>query len=117
MDLGLKDRVALVTGASRGLGRAAAEALAAEGARLAICSHTPAIQTAADEIRSKFGQPVMAMQADIGQQADVDRFVAAAVEAYGRIDILIINGGGPEPGPFLGVKVEDWAGGGPPAPW
>jgi len=108
MDLGLKDRVALVTGASRGLGRAAAEAFAAEGARLAICSHTPAIQTAADEIRSKFGQPVMAMQADIGQQADVDRFVAAAVEAYGRIDILVINSGSPKPGPFMELKVEDW---------
>ena len=108
MDLGLKGRVALVTGASRGLGRAAAEAFATEGARLAICSHSPAIETTADEIRSKFGQPVMAMQADVGEQADVDRFVAAAVEAYGRIDILIINGGGPKPGPFLEVKVEDW---------
>ena len=108
MDLGLRDQVAIITGASRGLGRAAAEAFAAEGARLAICSHTPAIETAADELRGKFGQPVMAMQADIGQRADVDRFVAAAVEAYGRIDILIINGGGPKPGPFLELKVEDW---------
>jgi 3-oxoacyl-[acyl-carrier protein] reductase len=108
MDLGLLDQVVIITGASRGLGRAAAEAFAAEGARLAICSHSPAIETAADEIRSKFGQPVMAMQADVGEQADVDRFVAAAVEVYGRIDILIINGGGPKPGPFLEVKVEDW---------
>src|SRR3972149_12087589 len=108
MDLCLKGRVALVTGASRGLGRAAAEAFAAEGARLAICSHTPVIETAGDEIRGKFGRPVMAMQADLGQQADVDRFVAAAVEAYGRIDILVINSGGPKPGPFLELKVEDW---------
>jgi 3-oxoacyl-[acyl-carrier protein] reductase len=108
MDLGLKDRVALVTGASRGLGRAAAEAFAAEGAQMAICSHSPAIQAAGDELRDRYGRPVVAVQADIGARDDVDRFVAAAVEAFGRIDILVINGGGPKPGPFLDVKIEDW---------
>jgi 3-oxoacyl-[acyl-carrier protein] reductase len=108
MDLGLKDRVALVTGASRGLGRAAAEAFAVEGARLAICSHSPAIDTAADVIRETSGRPVLSVQADLARQADVQRFVAAAVEAYGQIDILVINGGGPKPGPFLDLQVEDW---------
>jgi 3-oxoacyl-[acyl-carrier protein] reductase len=108
MDLGLKDRVALVTGASRGLGRAAAEAFAAEGARLVICSHSPAIEAAAEEIQRKFGGPVTSVQADLTQKSDVDRCVATAVDACGQIDILLINGGGPKPGPFLELAVEDW---------
>jgi 3-oxoacyl-[acyl-carrier protein] reductase len=108
MDLGLKGSVALVAGASRGLGFAAARAFADEGARLAICSHSAAIEAAAAELQREFGQPVTAVQADVGRQPDVDRFVASALEAYGRVDILVINGGGPKPGPFLDVKVEDW---------
>lgn len=108
MDLGLKDRVALVTGASRGLGRAAAEAFAAEGAKLAICSHSPAIDAAAEEIRRKYDRPLVAVQADVGEKADVDRLVASAVETFGRIDILVINTGGPKPGPFLDLEVADW---------
>jgi 3-oxoacyl-[acyl-carrier protein] reductase len=108
MDLGLKGSVALVAGASRGLGLAAARAFAAEEARLAICSHSTAIEAAAAELQREFGQPVTAVQADVGLQADVDRFVASALEAYGRVDILVINSGGPKPGPFLDVTVEDW---------
>ncbi|HMK08818.1 MAG TPA: SDR family oxidoreductase, partial [Anaerolineales bacterium] len=108
MDLGLQDRVALVTGASRGLGRAAAEALAAEGASLAICSHSEAIEQAAEAMRSRFGRPLLAMRADVARKDDVDRFVEQAAKTYGRIDILIINAGGPKPGPFLDLAVEDW---------
>jgi 3-oxoacyl-[acyl-carrier protein] reductase len=108
MDLGLTDRVVLVTGASRGLGRAAAEAFAAEGARLAICSHSASIETAGEALREKFGRPLVALQADVTQSADVGRFVEAAADAYGRIDVLVINAGGPKPGPFLDLKVEDW---------
>ena len=77
MDLGLKDQVVLVTGASRGLGRAAAEAFAAEGARLAICSHSAEIEAAAGAIRSEYDRPVLAVQADLTSREDIDRFVAA----------------------------------------
>jgi 3-oxoacyl-[acyl-carrier protein] reductase len=108
MDLGLKDCVALVTGASRGLGRAAAEALAAEGASLAICSHSDAIDAAAADIRRRFGRPVEAVRADVGNKDDVERFVTAAIAAFGRADILILNAGGPRPGPFLDLTVDDW---------
>jgi 3-oxoacyl-[acyl-carrier protein] reductase len=108
MDLGLKDRVTLVTGASRGLGRAAAEAFAAEGARLAICSHSAAIETTAEDLRRAFDRPIVARQADVTQAADVEAFVAAAAEAYGRVDILVINGGGPKPGPFTDLTAGDW---------
>ena len=108
MELGLKDRVALVTGASRGLGRAAAEAFAAEGARLAICSHSPQIHDTAGELQSTFGRPVAAVEADVGRRDDVERLVGAAIEAYGQIDILVLNAGGPRPGPFLDLTPEDW---------
>ena len=108
MDLGLKDQVVLVTGASRGLGHAAAEAFAAEGARLALCSHSAEIETAADAIRRKYDRPVLAVQADMSRREDIDRYVAAAQEAYGRMDILIINAGGPKPGGFFDMLPVDW---------
>jgi 3-oxoacyl-[acyl-carrier protein] reductase len=108
MDLGLRDQVALVTGASRGLGRAAAEALAAEGARLAICSHSPEIEAAGAALQGAHGKPVLALQADVTIPADVERFVDAARKEYGRLDIVILNAGGPKPGPFLDLTVDDW---------
>lgn len=108
MDLGLQDKVALVTGASRGLGRAAAEALAAEGARLAIGAHSEAIATAAQEIQARHGRPVLGLQADLTLPDDVDRFVDQAVAAYGRIDILVTNIAGPRPGAFLDLTPADW---------
>lgn len=111
MDLGLRDLVVLVAGASRGLGRAAAEAFAAEGARLALCSHSPAIESAADAVRRAHGHPVLGVQADLTSEADIRRFVEAAAKAYGRIDILVINSGGPKPGGFLDLDPSDWQAG------
>jgi len=108
MDLGLKDQVVLITGASRGLGYAAVEAFAAEGARLAICSHSAAIESAAEAVRRNYSRPVLAMQADLTRQEDIEGFVAAAAEAYGQIDILVANAGGPRPGNFLEVRASDW---------
>ncbi len=108
MDLGLKDQVVLITGASRGLGRAAAEAFAAEGARLALCSHSAEIETAAEAIRAKYDRPVLAVQADLTSREDIDRYVAAAAEAYGAIDILVTNVAGPKPGGFLELQAGDW---------
>jgi len=108
MDLGLGDKVALVTAASRGLGKAAALAFAREGARICIASHSEQIQTAADEIRKETGQDVFALQSDLTRSEDITSLVRGTLDRYGRIDILVINAGGPPPGSFLSLKPEDW---------
>ncbi len=113
MDLGLRGKVALVTAASKGLGRAAATALAAEGARVAICARGTAVEAAGREIQAAaaaagFDGPVLALRGDVGLQADVDRVVAETLAAYGRIDILVLNSGGPPPGGFFDLKPQDW---------
>jgi 3-oxoacyl-[acyl-carrier protein] reductase len=108
MDLGLKDKVALIPAASRGLGKAAALALAREGAQLAICSRSDLIKQTAAEIRKETRSDVLALKADVAQKDDIKLLVDAAVKHFGRIDILIINAGGPPPGDFLGLSPEDW---------
>lgn len=111
MDLGLKDRVALVTGASKGLGRAVAQALAAEGAKVCICSRDEAaIRQAAAAIAAATGAQVVPVAADVSTAAGVQRAVAAAQEAFGRIDILVSNSGGPRPGAFLELDDDAWYG-------
>ena len=75
MDLDLKDKVAVVTAASKGLGKAAARQFALEGARVAMCSRSTLIEQAAQEIRLESGAEVFALQADITQQADIDSFI------------------------------------------
>lgn len=107
MDLGLRGRVALVTAASKGLGRASAEALAAEGARVLICARG---QEALDEaaaaigaIAGDSGGGVHAIAADVTDPAVPARLVATAMEQYGRLDILVGNAGGPPAGRALDV--------------
>lgn len=108
MDLGLKDKIALVTAASKGLGRAVAREFAREGARVAMCARSEAIETAASEIHRESGAQILPLHADVTKQEDIDRAVAATMERFGRIDILFINAGGPPPGTFLSLKPEDW---------
>lgn len=108
MDLGLKGKRAIITAASRGLGYAAAAALADEGANIAICSRSQAIFEARDRIQSQHSAVVSAYQADLSKGEDIDRFIAQASEDLGGIDILIINAGGPPPGGFLDLTPEDW---------
>ncbi len=113
MDLGLRGKVALVTAASRGLGKAVAVALAREGVRLAICARSDGIEDAAREVREAvqgagYDSPVLALRGDVGLQADVDRIVAQTLTAYGRIDILVLNAGGPPPGNFFDLRPADW---------
>lgn len=108
MNLGLRDQVALITAASRGLGKAAAKALSQEGAKVVICSRSEQIQVAAEEIRDATGGEVVALRADVTVQEDVDRLVQEAVERLERIDILMVNAGGPPPGGFMSLEVEDW---------
>ncbi|MBM4160796.1 MAG: SDR family oxidoreductase [Ignavibacteria bacterium] len=109
MDLGLKDKVALVTASSQGLGKASAMALAAEGAKLVICSRNEKhIQAAADEIRYKAGAAVTPLVADVSRKDDISRVVGAAVKEYGKVDILVNNAGGPPTGHILSLPEEEW---------
>jgi len=108
MDLGLEGKVAVVAAASRGLGHAAAMALATEGADLAICARSSQIEAAADEIRQATGRTVLAIRADVTQDDEIDAFIEQTLAAFGRIDILIANAGGPPPGGFLDFQLDDW---------
>jgi 3-oxoacyl-[acyl-carrier protein] reductase len=94
MDLGLSGRSVLVTGASRGIGRAIAEAFAAEGARLTICARSVDVLEAARASIAATGADVQAIVADVTAAADAERLVAAAVERYGGLDVLVNNAGG-----------------------
>lgn len=103
MDLGLGGRVALVTAASKGLGRAVAEALAAEGASVMICARgQEALDATAQTIRSAGGR-VTAIVADVTEPEAPARLVAAAAATYGRLDIVVANAGGPPPARALEV--------------
>ena len=108
MDLGLRGKSALVAAASRGLGRAIAEELAAEGADLTVCARgADALAEAADALRAA-GARVTAVAADLTEPAEVERVVRAATEAYGRVDVLVTNTGGPPAGPFESHSAEAW---------
>jgi 3-oxoacyl-[acyl-carrier protein] reductase len=103
MDLGIEDRVALVTAASRGLGRAAAEALAAEGARVAICARD---EGRLREAAAAMPGEVLAVPADVTDPGTPARLVRATVERFGGLHILVANNGGPPPGRSLEVTDE-----------
>ena len=101
MDLGLKNKVALVAAGSRGLGRAVAEELAAEGASLVLCARDRTTLTeAAASIADSSGAHVLAVPADVTVVDDIKRVVAAGKERFGQIDILVTNAGGPPAGTF-----------------
>ncbi len=110
MDLELTGKVAIVGGASKGLGRACAEALAAEGAKVVVCSRTAAdLERAAQEIGEKTGADVYAYAGDLEQHATIQALVTAAVKRYGRLDILVNNSGGPPLAKSLTATEEQWA--------
>ncbi|MFN3742136.1 MAG: SDR family oxidoreductase [Anaerolineales bacterium] len=108
MDLGLKDKVALVTAASKGLGRAAAREFAREGAQVVMCSRSDALDKAAEAIRAETGAQVLAVRADLTRAEDIEALVEATLREFGRIDILFANSGGPKPGNFLNLTPMDW---------
>jgi 3-oxoacyl-[acyl-carrier protein] reductase len=108
MELGLRGRPALVAAASRGLGRASARALAAEGARVAICARDEgALRATRDELAEATGGEIVAIPADVGTQAGAVDFVRAATEALGGCQILVANAGGPPTGEALGFSDDD----------
>jgi 3-oxoacyl-[acyl-carrier protein] reductase len=108
MDLRLEGKRAIITAASKGLGRAAARALALEGADIAVCSRSKAIFKAATEIQAAAKSKVHAFQTDLTKAEEISGFVSDAYKELGGIDILIINAGGPPPGGFLDLAPEDW---------
>ena len=111
MDLGLKGKVALVTAASKGMGKACALGLAAEGARVVMCARTEGdVRAAAEEVRATTGAQVQAMVADVTKAGDVSSLVGRAREAFGGIDVLVANCGGPPRGGLWEVSDEQWYG-------
>lgn len=109
MDLGLKDRVALVAASSQGLGKAVAWGLAREGARLALCARTESVlYGTAEEIRRATGTEVLARAVDVTVPDQVRGFVAETASRFGRIDICVANAGGPPSKNFADTTLEDW---------
>lgn len=109
MDLGLKDKVAIVLAASKGLGRASAAALAAEGARVTIGARNgQALEQTAQEIQRASGSPVLAVPTDVTRAEDIEAIVAATVREFGRVDILVNNAGGPPAGKFEAFGDAQW---------
>lgn len=109
MDLGIKGRVAIVAASSQGLGKATAEAFAAEGCRVALCArNAAALGKVADQIRSQHNGEAYFEAVDVTDPAAVQRFVAAVGERFGGVDICVTNAGGPPAKGFLAASIEDW---------
>jgi len=109
MDLKLNNKVAIVLAASKGLGKAIAMALSAEGAKVIIGSRDEALlnQTAA-EIKQATGNEVVAMPVDVANAAQVTEFISKAANAFGRVDILLNNAGGPPFDKFENFSDDQW---------
>ncbi len=109
MDLGIAGKAALVTASSKGLGRAVAEELACEGARLAICSRDASrIAEVAEAIASDSGARVIGLRADVSRPEEVKRLIADVTGRLGGLDILVTNAGGPPSGTFETITDNDW---------
>ena len=109
MDLGLRDKVAVVLASSKGLGRACAMALAAEGARVTIGARgAQVLEKTAQEIQHTTGSRVLAIPTDVTKLEDAEAIVAATVHEFGRVDILVNNAGGPPAGKFESFGDAQW---------
>jgi 3-oxoacyl-[acyl-carrier protein] reductase len=109
MELGLKGKVAAVTGGTEGIGRATALKFAQEGANIAICARrADVLEQTAIELR-KTGAEVVTVAADMSRSKDVERFMDAVIKRYGRIDVLVNNAGASARGKFLEVNDATWS--------
>ena len=109
MDLGLKNRTALVAASSQGIGRATAEAFAAEGCRVAMCARNPqTLLAAAEKIRRQYNAEVIAEAFDVTDAGKVRQFVSAVAAKFGSVDICVTNAGGPPAKGFLACSLQDW---------
>jgi 3-oxoacyl-[acyl-carrier protein] reductase len=105
---GITRRVGLVMAGSKGLGRGSAVALAASGHDLVVCArNAEELQATGAELR-QYGGMVETVQADVSQRTDSERIFQRTDEAFGRLDVLVANAGGPPPGAFLAVTEEQW---------
>ncbi|MCY3946669.1 MAG: SDR family oxidoreductase [Anaerolineaceae bacterium] len=109
MNLGLENRVALVAAASKGLGFGVARALAADGARVSICSRTAKdVEAAGQALGDETGAEVMAMACDVTDPESINNWVAATVDRWGHIDALLVNAGGPPAGFIREISEAQW---------
>ena len=109
MDLGLNNKIALVTAASQGLGKASALSIANEGATVIICSRDKEkISKAAKDIKDQSGSEVIFFQTDLSEEIEINKMVEDIIKKYGRIDILVNNTGGPKAGFFDDITDNDW---------
>jgi 3-oxoacyl-[acyl-carrier protein] reductase len=109
MDLGLKNRVALIAASSQGIGLATVEAFAAEGCRVAMCARNPqTLAAAADKFRAQHNGDIFAEVCDVTDPAAVTRFVASVAQKFGGVDICVTNAGGPPAKGFLSATLDDW---------
>ncbi len=109
MDLGIRGKTAVITAASRGLGRAVAESLAAEGANLLLCSRSEeSVAAVAAALSDTYGIRAAAMAADVGNASDIELLQERAESLYGGVDALLCNAGGPPPGGLLTLTDEQW---------
>lgn len=109
MDLGLTNKVAVVTAASKGLGRASALALAQEGARVVIAARNPTtLEQTAQELRQASGRPVLALPTDLSCPEEIQALVNQTLTTCGGIDILVSNAGGPPLGSLESLSEDQW---------
>lgn len=109
MDLGLQGKVALVAASSKGLGYGVAKALAENGAKVSLCSRTEAdVQAAAQTLATDYGADVLATACDVTQSEDIQSWVNKTVDAWGQIDCLLVNAGGPPAKIFKDVTDDEW---------
>ncbi len=109
MDLGLKDKVALVAASSKGLGYGIAKALAAEGAKVSLCSRSAdAVAAAAATLAADYGADTLATACDVRSAADIQNWVDKTVATWGRVDCLLVNAGGPPAKTVKELADADW---------
>ncbi len=109
MDLGLKGKVALVAASSKGLGYGVAKALAAEGAKVSLCSRSAdAVSAAANTLADDYGAETLASACDVRQLSDIQAWVDKTVAAWGQIDCLLVNAGGPPAKTVKELSEADW---------
>ena len=109
MNTGLQGKIAMVSGASKGIGRAVADKLAAEGANLSLCARgEAALQAAAREIEAKHGVDCLVCAADLSRGEEIERWVGATIARFGGVDVLINNAGAAQGGAFLAMPDQTW---------
>src|SRR6185369_14412408 len=108
MDSGLKNRVAIIAASSQGIGRATAEAFAAEGCCIAMCArNTKALESAAEEIRRQHSAEILTQAFDVTDASAVQQFVALVIQRFGSADICVTNAGGPPAKGFLSATIDE----------